>query len=227
MSSRSCSARSRLFLPFLTFGPSRRLTYWRSNTAFQGLMASSSGLICSSSVVLEHAGVFRRLVAVVLEDVPAAEHDVVEVGEGDEVLDQRGAPVGPLAEADRAHLGHRPDGAGDALANGQNAGDEGGGDGPEADAHHAEFSLRLGDINWFFHGVELYHAVISPAGTGIPAPRRLRADRLAVTDRQVGIPRRRSGPRVQPGVGQAEIPPARAHEAAWNRPSRLRCARRR
>ena len=108
-------------------------------------------------VLLEHARVLRRLVAVVFEDVPAAEHDVVEVGEGDEVLDQGRAPVGPLAQADRAHLGDRANGAGDALADGEDAGDERGGDGPEADAHHAEFACRGCDFNRFFHGTKLYH----------------------------------------------------------------------
>ncbi len=45
----TCSARSRLFLPFLTFGPSSRLTYWRSKTAGNGLMADSSSLMVSSN----------------------------------------------------------------------------------------------------------------------------------------------------------------------------------
>ena len=48
MSATTCSARSRLFLPFLTFGPSSRLTYRWSNTAGIGLTASSSPRTWSS-----------------------------------------------------------------------------------------------------------------------------------------------------------------------------------
>ena len=58
MSAISCSARSRLFLPFLTFGPSSRLTYWRSNTAGIGVTAASSPLIWSSSAASRTPAVF-------------------------------------------------------------------------------------------------------------------------------------------------------------------------
>ena len=61
-------------------------------------------------------------------------------GEGDEVLDEGGAVVGALAEADGAHLGEGADGLGEAAADGFDAGDEGGGDGSHAGDHDAEFS---------------------------------------------------------------------------------------
>ena len=97
MSARTCSARSRLFLPFLTFGPVEPLHVLAVEDGRPGLDGFKLGLICSSRSLVEHAGVLRRLVAVVLEDVPAAEHEVVEVGEGHEVLDERRAAVGALA----------------------------------------------------------------------------------------------------------------------------------
>ena len=56
-------------------------------------------------VAVEDLGSLGGVVEVVAEDVPAGEDDVVEVGEGGEVLDERGAVVGALAEADGAHLG--------------------------------------------------------------------------------------------------------------------------
>ena len=49
MSSRSCSARSSLVGPVFTLVPAKRLTYFWSNTAGHGVIASSSGRICSRS----------------------------------------------------------------------------------------------------------------------------------------------------------------------------------
>ena len=43
------------------------------------------------------------------DGIPSAEHDVVETGERNEVLDLRVAAFFTLAEADVCHLGHRPD----------------------------------------------------------------------------------------------------------------------
>lgn len=58
-------------------------------------------------LVFEHARVLGSLVAVVFEDVPAAERDLVQCGERDEVLDERRAAVGALAKAVGAHFGGR------------------------------------------------------------------------------------------------------------------------
>ena len=49
MSWRSCSARSRLVLPFLTFVPLMRVTYLLSNTAGIGLIAARKSAIGSRS----------------------------------------------------------------------------------------------------------------------------------------------------------------------------------
>ena len=118
------SARSRFDLPFLTFGPFSFLTYCGSKTAGQGLMPSRKSLIGSRSRRLEDAGLLRRLVGVVGEDVPAAEDEVLEPGERHEVLDQRGAVVRPLAEADGPHLRQAADGLGEAAPDRLDAGDE-------------------------------------------------------------------------------------------------------
>ena len=163
MSAMSCSARSFLFLPFLTFGPSSRLTYCRSNTAGIGLIADSSSLIWSSSAGFEHAGRLRRLVAVVLEDVPAAEHELVEPGERHEVTDGRRPAFGALAEPDRAHLRERADGLGEALADRHDAGDGRRADGAETDEQNAELALGGSDGYSLSHGAKLYHSAVRSA----------------------------------------------------------------
>ena len=64
----------------------------------------------------EHAGALGRDVGVVRERIPCAEHEVVERGERHEVLDQRRAVVGALAEADGVHQRQRADRLGRARA---------------------------------------------------------------------------------------------------------------
>ena len=78
MSAISCSARSIFDVPFLTLVPCSFLTYVGSNTPGIGWIVSRNGRTFSRSSLDEHAGVLGRLVGVVLEDVPAAEHHVVE-----------------------------------------------------------------------------------------------------------------------------------------------------
>ena len=56
------------------------------------------------------------------------------------------AAVGALAEADGAHLGQRADGLGEVLPNGEDAGDEGGADGAQADQQDAEACPVAGAI---------------------------------------------------------------------------------
>ena len=91
---------------------------------------------------LEHAGGLGRLVAVVLEDVPAAEHELVEPGERNEIRDERRPVVGALAEPNRAHLRERADGFGDPFPDRHDACDGGGADRAEADEQNAEFARR-------------------------------------------------------------------------------------
>ena len=98
-----------------------------------GLDGFEEGLDAASSWSRSRTcGVAGGVVEVVGEDVPAGEDDVVERGERDEVLDEGGAVVGALAEADGAHLGDGADGLGEAVADCFYAGDEGGGDGSHA-----------------------------------------------------------------------------------------------
>ena len=106
---------------------------------------------------LDDAGRSRRGVAVVLEDVPAAEHEIVERRQRHDVADLRRTALGPLAETDGAHLRQRADRLGEALANGEHAGDGRGADGAEADQQHAELAARRSDFNRCRHGQKLYH----------------------------------------------------------------------
>ena len=73
-------------------------------------MASSSWRIESSSERSSTPAVQRGGVAVFFEDVPAAEHEIVEIGERNEVLDPGRAAFGAFAETDRAHLRERTNG---------------------------------------------------------------------------------------------------------------------
>ena len=104
-----------------------------------------------------HAGGPRRRVAVVLEDVPAAEHEIVERRQRHDVADLRRASFGPLAETDRAHLRQRADRLGESLANGEHAGDRRRADGAEADEQDAELSAGGSDFNGCGHEEKLYH----------------------------------------------------------------------
>ncbi len=88
-------------------------------------------------VAVEDLGGLGGVVEIATEDVPASEDDVVEVGNGGEVLDKRTATVGPLSEADVTHLRDGPDWLGEATSNCFYAGDEGGGDGSHAGDHDA------------------------------------------------------------------------------------------
>ena len=67
------------------------------------------------------------------------------------------ARVGALAQTDRAHLRKRTNRLRNPLADRDDAGDERGADGPEADEHDSEFPRGWGDFSWLFHGPELYH----------------------------------------------------------------------
>ena len=98
---------------------------------------------------LEHAGALGGDIGVVGERIPRAEHDVVEVGDRHEVLDQRAAIVGAPAEADRAHLRQRADRVGHAALDELDAGDERRGDRAEADGEDTESPLgRLHGGGW-------------------------------------------------------------------------------
>ena len=96
---------------------------------------------------LQNAGRFCRAVAVLREDVPAAEDEIVEGGQRHDLVDQGRTAFRPLSQTDMTHLGQRADGLGNSFANGDDAGDEGRADGPEADQKHAEFAARGSNVN--------------------------------------------------------------------------------
>jgi hypothetical protein len=100
---------------------------------------------------LEHAGRAGRGVAVFREDVPAAEDEVVEADEADEVLDARRAVLGALPEPDRAHLRERADRLGQALPDREHAGNGGGGDGAQAHEQDPESASGRRNFYWCFH----------------------------------------------------------------------------
>ena len=106
-------------------------------------------------VVVEHAGAAGGDVGVVLEHVPAAEDEVVELGERHVVVDQRHVVVGAGADADGAHLGERADRLGQALADGEAAGDEGGADGAHAGQQDAQLAGGRGDVDVGLEGHEV------------------------------------------------------------------------
>ena len=58
---------------------------------------------------IQHAGLDRGFVAVVLENVPGADFEVFQLGQRDEILDCGAAAIGALAQADGAQLGERAD----------------------------------------------------------------------------------------------------------------------
>ena len=111
---------------------------------------------------VEHARRAGRRVAVFLEDVPAAEHQVVEPRQGHEILDFGRLALGALAKANRAHLGERTDGLGEALADGDDAGDGGGADGTEADQEDAEFTLSRSDTRRLLHRGNISREAVRP-----------------------------------------------------------------
>jgi len=75
-------------------------------------------------IAVEHVGGLRGVVQIAAEDVPASEDDVVQVGDGSPVLDERRVVVGALAETDGSHLAHRADGLCEAAANSLDAGNQ-------------------------------------------------------------------------------------------------------
>jgi hypothetical protein len=91
----------------------------------------------------EHACVHRGVIGVVLENVPSAENDIVEPGEGDEVLYQGHAVFGALAEADRPHLGERAVRLRIAAPDRLDSRVEGRRDGTHPRRENAELALRL------------------------------------------------------------------------------------
>ncbi len=105
----------------------------------------------------QHPRLGGRLVGVVGEEVPAAEDDVVELGQRDELVDERRARVGPLAEANRPHLRERADGLRDPLPDRLDPSHEGGGDRAHPGGQDAELARRRADVDRFTCGLRERH----------------------------------------------------------------------
>ena len=95
-------------------------------------------------------------------------------GQRDDVADFRRTALGPLAEADRAHLRERADWLREAFANGEDAGDGGGADRAESDEQNAEFPCRFCDFWRIFHDLELYHQVLEVGRSRLRSRRSVR-----------------------------------------------------
>ena len=93
----------------------------------------------------EHAGLAGGFVGGVGEDVPAAEDEVVECLERDELPDQRRAALGALPEPNRADLGQRADWRRQALADEFHPGHKRGADRSQAGRENAQRSVRRRD----------------------------------------------------------------------------------
>src|SRR6202030_2992720 len=67
--------------------------------------------------VAEYTGIRSGLVSVVLEQIPPAENQIVQIRQRDKLLNFRRIVVGTLSETDGAKLSQRTDGLGQAFAN--------------------------------------------------------------------------------------------------------------
>ena len=104
----------------------------------------------------EHGGVGGGFISGVGKEIPAAKGEIVERGERDKLLDQRGTVLGALAQTDGAELRHGSDRLRAVRTNEVHAGHEGGGHGPHSASEHAELSL------WRCNGRGPAHEFVSP-----------------------------------------------------------------
>ena len=104
--------------------------------------------------LVENAGMESGFVAVLFENVPAAELQIFDLGERNEVLDFRRVVVGALAEADRIQLRDGADRLRHAQFDGFNAGDKCRGDGAHARDQNAKFP-----VGWLDGGCGLLSAI--------------------------------------------------------------------
>jgi hypothetical protein len=95
----------------------------------------------------DDTGCPRRGVAVLLEDVPGGEHEIVQPRELDDFADLRRAAFRALSETNGPHLGQRSDGFGESFPNSEHAGDRRRAHGTEADEQDPESAGRRGDVN--------------------------------------------------------------------------------
>src|SRR5262249_31556728 len=105
---------------------------------------------------IDHAGRPRGGVTIVLEDVPPAEHEIVERRERNDVADFRRAALGPFSEAHRAHLRERSNRLREPVPNREHAGDRRRAHSAEADEQDAELAVCRSNIYWSWHETPNY-----------------------------------------------------------------------
>ena len=152
MSAISASASSILFAPVFTRNPSRRETHVPVEHRVHGDDAFQLGADRRQVALLETRPQVRAASSDVGRDgIPAAEHEVVERGEGHEVADERVAPVGAAAETDSAICETDPIGASPDRRAVIDPRDEGRRDGTESGEQHTELAGGGGDLAGFRH----------------------------------------------------------------------------
>ena len=124
-----------------------------------GFDAGKEILALRQVILGQHAGLARGLEGVVGKQIPAGEDDVVELGEGDEILDERRPVLGAFAQPDGSHLGQRADGLRKSATDGIDTGHEGGGDRAHPGREDSESSAGRFDLDWLreWHGVAPYY----------------------------------------------------------------------
>src|SRR5215469_1494260 len=118
---------------------------------FHGFDFAEEGLNFAEMIRVEDARFGGGFVRGVRENVPAAENEIVEAGERNEVLNFRRAAFGALAETDGSHLRERADREGVAVANQFDAGHKSGADRADAGREYAELAFGLRDLSGFLH----------------------------------------------------------------------------
>ena len=102
-------------------------------------------------LLVEHAGIHGARIAIVGNRIPGTEYEVVEIGERNEVFDERSVAIGALAQADRVHLGQGAKRLRESAPNGFYAGNECRGHGSEAGEEYAELTLGRTDLRRLLH----------------------------------------------------------------------------
>ena len=99
---------------------------------FHGNNAFELGRDRPEVAVFKHAGGAGGFKGIRTDGIPAAEHQVTEIGQWHELTDERVAVLVTLTQTDVGELAERADGDGMAVAGGDDASNEGGGNGAHA-----------------------------------------------------------------------------------------------
>ena len=106
---------------------------------------------------LDDAGVHGGVIGIVGEEVPAAEDEIIQAGQWNEILDQGAVVFGAFAEADGSVLRQRADGPAQALLDQFDTRNQGRAHGAEARKQHAKLVSCRCDSH-----LRLLHIGLSP-----------------------------------------------------------------